>query len=213
MRILLVDDHALFRDGVASLLDAWGHDVVGQASDGVQAVALADKLDPQLVLLDVRMPTLGGIETVRRIKLSHPEMSIVMLTVSEDEDDLFAAIEAGAQGYLLKNLESAEFRLMLEAVARGEAAITPATAARMLKRFVRDGNERPATDALTDREVEVLRLVTMGLRNREIAAQIGVSENTAKYHLRNILEKLHARSRAELAGRAMREGLLGRETK
>jgi len=213
VRILLVDDHALFRDGVASLLNAWGHDVVGQASDGVQAIALADELDPHVVLLDVRMPTLGGIETVRRIKLRHPETSIVMLTVSEDEDDLFAAIEAGAQGYLLKNLESAQFRLMLEAVGRGEAAITPATAARMLKRFVRHGGERPESNALTDREVEVLRLVTAGLRNREIAARIGVSENTAKYHLKNILEKLHARSRAELAGRAVREGLLERGIK
>jgi DNA-binding NarL/FixJ family response regulator len=213
VRILLVDDHALFRDGVASLLSSWGHEVVGQAGDGLEAIALADALKPELVLLDVRMPNSGGIEVVRRIKLQHPDTTIVMLTVSEDEDDLFAAIEAGAQGYLLKNLESAQFRMMLEAVARGEAAITPATAARMLKRLMRHRDERPESDALTDREVEVLRLVTAGLRNREIAAQLGVSENTAKYHLKNILEKLHARSRAELAGRAMREGLLERGSK
>lgn len=208
MRVLLVDDHALFRDGVASLLGAWGHEVVGQAANGNDAIALADELQPQLVLLDVRMPGLTGVETARRIKARHPDIGVVMLTVSEDEDDLFNAIEAGAQGYLLKNLESAQFRLMLDAVARGEAAITPATAARMLKRFVRRNGERSTSDGLTDREVEVLRLVTAGLRNKEIAVKLGISENTAKYHLKNILEKLHAQSRAELAGRAVREGLL-----
>jgi len=208
MRVLLVDDHGLFRDGVASLLGAWGHEVVGQAANGKDAIALADELKPQLVLLDIRMPGLTGVETARRIKARHPEIGVVMLTVSENEDDLFNAIEAGAQGYLLKNLESAQFRLMLEAVARGEAAITPATAARMLKRFVHRSGERPASDGLTDREVEVLRLVTAGLRNKEIAVKLGISENTAKYHLKNILEKLHAQSRAELAGRAVREGLL-----
>lgn len=208
MRVLLVDDHALFRDGVASLLGAWGHEVVGQAANGKDAIDLAGELKPQLVLLDIRMSGLTGVETARRIKARHPEIGVVMLTVSEDEDDLFNAIEAGAQGYLLKNLESAQFRLMLEAVARGEAAITPATAARMLKRFVHRSGERSDSDGLTDREVEVLRLVTAGLRNKEIAVKLGISENTAKYHLKNILEKLHAQSRAELAGRAVREGLL-----
>ncbi len=207
MRVLLVDDHALFRDGVASLLTAWGHQIVGQASNGTDAIARADELVPELVLLDVRMPQLGGIETARRMKATHPSMSIVMLTVSEDEDDLFRAIEAGAQGYLLKDLEGEQLRVMLEAVARGEAAITAATAARILKRFAHH-DELPRTDGLTDREVEVLRLVTAGLRNREIASRLGITENTAKFHLRNILDKLHAHSRAELAGRAVREGFL-----
>lgn len=207
MRVLLVDDHALFRDGVASLLTAWGHQIVGQASNGVDALTRADELAPELVLMDVRMPQLGGVETARRMKAAHPAMSIVMLTVSEDEDDLFRAIEAGAQGYLLKDLEGEQLRIMLEAVARGEAAITAATAARILKRFTRH-DEAPRTDGLTDREVEVLRLVTAGLRNREIASRLGITENTAKFHLRNILDKLHAHSRAELAGRAVREGFL-----
>ena len=207
MRVLLVDDHALFRDGVASLLNAWGHEIVGQAANGVDAIARADEVRPDLVLLDVRMPRLGGVETARRLKVAHPAMSIVMLTVSEDEDDLFRAIEAGAQGYLLKDLEGEQLRLMLEAVERGEAAITATTAARILRRFTRP-EEAPRADTLTDREAEVLRLVTAGLRNREIAEQLGISENTAKFHLRNILDKLHARSRAELASRAVREGLV-----
>lgn len=207
MRILLVDDHALFRDGMASLLGAWGHEVVGQAGNGEEAIALCRSLAPDLVLLDVRMPVLGGVETARRMKAANDKTSIVMLTASEDEDDLFRAIEAGAQGYLLKDLEAPQLRVMLDAVQRGEAAMTPATAARILKRFVHQG-ERPHHDALTDRELQVLRLVTDGLRNREIATRLDISENTVKYHLKNILEKLHAESRAELVGRAMREGLV-----
>ena len=137
MRVVLADDHALVRDGIASLLSAWGHEVVGQATDGEEAVALSERPDPDLVLMDVRMPGIGGIEATRRIKASRPAVAIVMLTASEDEDDLFAAIQAGAQGYLAKNLESDGLRRMLDAVRRGEAAITPATAARILDHFQR----------------------------------------------------------------------------
>ncbi|TAM55368.1 MAG: response regulator transcription factor [Chloroflexota bacterium] len=209
MRILLADDHALFRDGVASLLAAWGHEVVGQARDGEEAVALAEALRPDLVLMDVRMPRVSGLEAIRRIKAAQPDAHIVMLTVSEDEDDLFAAIKAGAQGYLLKDLESAQLRRMLEAVERGEAAITPATAARILDELARDARATlTGPERLTKRELDVLRLVTAGLRNKEIAAQLGMSENTAKYHLKHILEKLQAESRTELAARAVREGLV-----
>ncbi len=207
MRIVLADDHALFRDGLASLLRAWGHEVVGDASDGAEAVELVDRERPDLVLMDVRMPGMGGLEATRRIAGAHPDTSIVMLTVSEDEDDLFEAIKAGARGYLLKNLEAAQLRSMIDAVGRGEAAISPGTAARIIAELV-----RPAVpsgpDRLTEREVEVLELVTAGLRNKEIAARLGISENTAKFHLRNILEKLHAESRTELAARAVREGLV-----
>ena len=212
MRILLADDHALFRDGLASLLGAWGHDVVGQASTGAEAAALAERTQPDLVLMDVRMPGGSGIEATARIKETCPSTAIVMVTVSEDEDDLFAAIKAGAQGYLLKNLEAAQLRSMIDAVGRGEAAISPATAARIIEEFVR--RERlPDTpvadpDRLTERELEVLALVTQGLRNKEIASELGISENTAKYHLRNILAKLHAQSRTEVAARAVREGLV-----
>lgn len=209
MRVLLADDHALFRDGVASLLEAWGHVVVGLASTGAEAVEMTQRLAPDLVLMDVRMPGMSGLEATALIHANRPETSIVMLTVSEDEDDLFDAIKAGAQGYLLKNLEAAQFRSLLEAVGRGEPALSPATAARIIDQLIhpsRSGDGGP--DRLTERELEVLRLVTAGLRNKEIAARLGISENTAKFHLKNILGKLHAESRTELATRAVREGLI-----
>jgi DNA-binding NarL/FixJ family response regulator len=224
MRILLADDHALFRDGVASLLAAWGHEVVGQVADGGAAVEASLRLRPDLVLMDVAMPGGGGLEATRALSATAPEIAIVMLTASEDVDDLFAAIKAGARGYLLKNLESAELRGMLEAVERGEAAVTPAIAARILAELARpDGagagsasagsagagtGIQAGPDRLTDRELEVLRLVVTGLRNKEIAAELGISENTVKFHLRNILDKLHAQNRAEVVARAMREGLV-----
>jgi DNA-binding NarL/FixJ family response regulator len=213
MRILLADDHALFRDGVASLLEAWGHQVVAQAPDGESAVRLATELQPDLVLMDVAMPGGGGMDATRRIASAAPRVAIVMLTASEDIDDLFAAIKAGARGYLLKNLESTELRSMLEAVGRGEAAITPGIAARILSELARSERpaEEPATlgpDHLTERELDVLRLVVDGRRNKEIAADLGISENTVKFHLRNILDKLHAQSRSEVVARAVREGLL-----
>jgi DNA-binding NarL/FixJ family response regulator len=217
MRILIVDDHALVRDGVASLVSAWGHDIVGLAGTEDEAVELATRVEPDVILMDVRMPGGSGLAATARIKAARPGIAIVILTVSEEEDDLFEAIKAGAQGYLLKNLEAAQLRSMLEAVSRGEPAITAATAARMIEEFLRrerlaerfDRSGRAfAPDQLTERELDVLRLVTRGLRNKEIAAELGISENTVKFHLRNILDKLHAGSRAELAARAVGEGLV-----
>ena len=213
MRIVLADDHALFRDGVSSLLQAWGHEVVGLATGGQEAVDLVTRLGPDLVLMDVRMPGMSGVQATLAIAAIRPETPIVMLTVSEDEEDLFAAIRAGARGYLLKDLEAPQLRAMIEAVARGEAAITPATAARIMRHLSSLGSaaDESMPERLTARELEVLRLVTVGRRNKEIAAELGITENTAKYHLRNILEKLHAQSRTEVATRALREGLLDPE--
>ncbi len=210
MRILLADDHALFRDGLASLLTAWGHAVVGAASSADEAVALAVRTRPQLVLMDIRMPG-GGIAATRAIKALRPETAIVMLTVSEDEEDLFAAVKAGASGYLLKNVRGNELRAMIDAVGRGEAALSPASAKRILEEFARAsaGPGRPDREQLTERERDVLAQLVGGATNKAIAAALGISENTVKYHLKHILAKLHAESRTEVAVRAARERLVG----
>ncbi len=214
MRILLADDHALFRDGVASLIGTWGHTVVGMAGSAADAILLADTTRPDLVLMDIRMPG-GGIEATRRIRSRRPDTAIVMLTVSEAEVDLFAAIKAGASGYLLKNLRGEELRTMIEAVGRGEAALSSATARRILDEFGRQpraGEAEPAPGHLTAAERAVLARLTEGASNKEIAAALGISENTVKYHLKHILGKLHAASRTEAAMRAMRDGLVSDAT-
>jgi DNA-binding NarL/FixJ family response regulator len=213
MRILIVDDHPLVRDGIASLLAAWGHEIVGLGSSAAEGVRLATTLSPDLVLMDVRMPGGSGIQATAMIKELRPELAVVMLTVSEDESDLFDAIRAGAQGYMLKNMEPAQLRTLVEAVGRGEAAIAPATAVRILEAFGRQERQaqqqrQGSPDQLTPREVDVLAALTEGLRNKEIAARLGISENTVKFHIRNIVGKVHAQSRAELAARAVREGLV-----
>jgi len=167
-----------------------------------------ERLRPDLVLMDIAMPRLTGLEATRRLAVSRPQTAIVMLTASEGEDDLFAAMKSGARGYLLKNLEAGQLRTMIDAVGRGEAAISPATAARIIAELTRPA-ANPSPDQLTERETDVLRLVVAGLRNKEIGAELAITENTVKYHLRNILEKLHAGSRTEVATRAVREGLVG----
>lgn len=206
MRILLADDHALFRDGMASLLAAWGHEVVAAAGSADEAIDLAARHHPDLVLMDVRMPG-GGIAATRAIKEGRYATTIVMLTVSEDEEDLYAAVKAGASGYLLKNVRGVELRSMIEAVGRGEAALSPLSARRILDEFGRRVGP-PREERLTVREQGVLQRLTEGAANKEIAADLGISENTVKYHLKHILAKLHAESRTEAALRAMREGLV-----
>jgi DNA-binding NarL/FixJ family response regulator len=210
MRILLADDHALFRDGLASLVAAWGHEVVGMVGTGPEAVALAEAAKPDLVLMDVRMPG-GGIAATSAIKTRRPDVAIVMLTVSEDEEDLFAAVKAGASGYLLKNLRGEELHSMLEAVGRGEAALSPLSAKRILEEFARApvaASGAVGPEPLTVRERDVLAQLTAGATNKEIAAALGITGNTVKYHLKHILAKLHAQSRTEVAVRATREHLV-----
>jgi DNA-binding NarL/FixJ family response regulator len=223
MRIVVVDDHALFRDGFTSLLTARGHDVVGEASDGSDALELVRTLRPDVVLMDVSMPRMGGLEATRLIKATLPEVKVVMVTASENDRDLFEAIKAGAEGFVNKNLESDRFFELLEGVTRGEAVLTPALAARIMSEFARqppaaEGPPRrpiatttapQGAEELTEREMDVLRLVVEGLSRREIADRLVVSENTVKYHLRNILDKLHLRNRAEVVAYAMRHGLTG----
>lgn len=209
MRVLVADDHSLFRDGLASLLEAAGHEIVGQVGDGEAAVEAARRLKPDLVLLDISMPGSDGLEALRRIHADQPEIPVVMLTVSDDSATLFEAVRAGARGYLLKSLEASEFLSLLEGLQRGEAAMTRRTAGRLLEGLSRsDGRLPEPPDRLTERERILLGLVARGLSNRAIASRLSISENTVKYYMKNILQKLGAQNRTEAAAYALRSGLL-----
>jgi len=215
IRVMLVDDHALFRKGVASLLAACPDiEVVGEADDGAQALAKVADLMPDLILMDIQMPGMDGLEAARRIKAEHPYAKIVMLTVAEEDRSLFEAIKAGAQGYLLKKIDPQEFLAMVRGVSRGEAPISRAVAARILGEFGRRVQgpqpEEPA-GKLTPREREVLQLLTQGNTNKEIGNVLCVSENTVKNHLKNILAKLHLQNRVQAAAFALREGIVPEE--
>ena len=213
IRVLLVDDHALFRSGVASLLrQEPGFEVVGEADNGLEALEKAQELMPDVILMDIYMPEIGGLEATRRIKALLPYVKIVILTVSEEEADLFEAIKAGAHGYLLKHIEPAEFFRNLRGVFRGEAPLSRTAAAKLLKEFARLAQGVPDAvspqEKLSPREQEVLELLTQGATNKEIASSLNISENTVKNHLKNILEKLHLENRVQAATYALRTGLV-----
>ncbi|MBI5934799.1 MAG: response regulator transcription factor [Chloroflexi bacterium] len=210
-RVLVVDDHSLFRDGIVSLLEAAGFTVVGQAGDGREAVALTKSLRPSLVLMDLHMPIMNGLEALKQIREEAPEIKVVMLTVSDDESNLIESIIAGAEGYLLKHLNSQAFLKALEGLQRGEVAITRAAATKVAKSLAeisRQKSKQEAGAVLSDREVAILHLVADGLSNYEISQRVSLSENTVKYHLKNILQKLNAHNRTEAVTFAMRNGLL-----
>lgn len=204
MRILLVDDHALFRDGIASLLRASGMEVVGEASDGLEAVQKASSLQPDLILMDINMPRCDGLEATRRIKAQMPNVRIVMLTVSNDSDDLFEAIKSGAQGYLLKDMRAEQFEEMLRQASQGEVALSPALATRMWRELSGERAQGPSIkeESLTQREAEVLELAARGCTNKEIGDTLYISGNTVNYHMKNILAKLQLRNRAQLVAYA-----------
>lgn len=212
MRILIADDHALFRDSLRSLLEAHDFEVSGEAEDGKQAVELAWKLKPDVVLMDLTMPEMDGLAATRQLAAELPDVKVVILTASDDDANLFEAIKAGAKGYLLKDLQSSQFFSLLEGVSRGEPALTPALARKLLDEFAhpkRRAQEVHDPDALTDREGEVLELMVEGVTsNRDLAKRLGVSENTVKFHVRNILDKLHLHNRAQVVAYALRHQLV-----
>lgn len=210
MRVLLVDDHALFRAGLASLLKAWDLEVVGQAGDGDEAIAKARELQPELILMDISMPGRNGLEATRAIKAESPDIKVVVLTVSDDEGDLFEAIKAGAEAYLLKNLREEEFADLVGRIRSGEPAMSSGLARKLLNEFARlkEEQQRPETEMnLTDREREVLEHVALGANNKEIAVSLYISANTVSYHMKNILSKLHLRNRAQVVAWALQHGL------
>ncbi|MEO8477192.1 MAG: response regulator transcription factor [Actinomycetota bacterium] len=205
MRVLLADDHALFREGLVSLLRTRDIEVVGQASDGAEAVVLARALMPDTILMDLTMPGMGGLEATRVIKAELPDIKVVILTVSEADEDLFEAIRSGAHGYLVKSTPSEDFFELLEALGRGEAPLSRGLAGKIVRYLASGG----ATDAasLTPREDEVLRLVAEGRTNHDIATALEVTDATIKFHMSNILNKLHLENRAQAVAFAHRHGL------
>ncbi|MBZ4652798.1 MAG: two component transcriptional regulator, LuxR family [Peptococcaceae bacterium] len=217
IRILLVDDHLLFRKGIASFLEGQPDiKVVAEAANGMEAINKIQECNPDLVLMDVHMPVMSGIEAVRIIRKEYPKCIVVMFSISEDDEDLFQAIKNGAQGYLLKNMEPDDLLKQIRGLRKGEAALSPLMASKILKEFAelshRPVKQSPTTENLTSREKEVLSLVAQGITNREIASRLAITENTVKNHLCNIMEKLHLENRVQLATFAMREGLVEDET-
>jgi two-component system NarL family response regulator len=214
IRVLVADDQAVFRRGLEVVLSAETDiEVVGEAADGEAAIARAAELAPDVVLMDVRMPHVNGIEAARRIRELLPTTRVLMLTVSDEEDDLYEAIKAGANGYLLKDISAEQVADAIHAVVRGHSLISPSMASKLLSEFktladqAAEKEQLPAP-VLTPRELEVLKLVARGMSNREVADQLYISENTVKNHIRNILEKLHLHSRMEAVMYAVRKRLL-----
>lgn len=228
MRVMLVDDHALFLEGLSNLLASAGIQVVGQAHDGFDALVQARRLQPDLILMDIHMPNCDGVAATRLIKASMPQIKIVMLTMSEDEQDLFEAVKSGASGYLLKRLEAAEFFEYLAELQAGHPPFSPGLAEKILNEFAHqpgppepqaaaDGQGITQTDgtrgdgtaqtALSPRQIEVLTLVAQGQTYREVAETICISERTVKYHMAEILQRLHLQNRSQVIAYAARMGL------
>jgi DNA-binding NarL/FixJ family response regulator len=212
-RVLLVDDHVLFREGLGWILSSQPDmEVVGEAGDGLEALVKTRALKPDLVLMDIQMPGMDGLEATQLIKKEFPDITVVMLTVRGDDEQLFTAIKLGAQGFLLKDIRSREMLEMLHSALRGEAALSPALAGRVLDEFRRlsqhavlDGEDDLS---LTQREGEVLGQIARGASDKEIAAALSLSLHTVKTHVRNILAKLQVSSRREAARLARQKGLL-----
>jgi DNA-binding NarL/FixJ family response regulator len=212
LRVVVADDHRLFRQGLIALLKTRRDliNVIGEASSGCEAVKLVQQLQPDIVLMDISMPDGDGLEAAGCIRDVFPQIAVVMLTASEADEDLYRAMQLGAAGYLLKDLDADEMFKMLEGVGRGEVVMTRAMGARLMKRIANPPRSAAddLRDVLTEREIEVLRLVTQGASNPQIAETMTISINTVKVHLRNILDKLCVENRTQAAAMALRCGLV-----
>ena len=208
IRILVSDDHAIVRKGIRAMLEIVPDiEVVGEAANGREAVTEVERLHPDVILMDLVMPEMDGIEAIRRIKAHQSEARILVLTTFAGEDKIFPAIKAGALGYLLKDSDPEELVQAIRQVYRGESSLHPIIARKVLQELSSPSERLPTPDPLTQREVEVLRLVAQGQDNREIAEKLVISEATVRTHVSNILAKLHLASRTQAALYALREGL------
>ncbi len=211
IRVLVADDHKLFRQGLISLIKTRGDEVevVGEAATGREAVRVAEQLRPDVVLMDIYMPQGDGLHATKEIRERFPDIAVVMLTSSEEDEHLYEAVKLGASGYLLKSLDAVELFDLLRGITRGEAAMTRAMAARLLKSVANQAtNSNLGQEALTNREIDVLRLVAQGASNPQIAEMLCISINTVKSHLKNILEKLQLENRTQAATYAVQSGLV-----
>ena len=207
IRLLIVDDHPIVRDGLRGVFDGEeGFEVAGEASDGAQALERAAELEPDVVLMDLRMPAMGGVEAIRRLRADRPDVRVLVVTTYDTESDVLPAIEAGATGYLLKDAPRADLIHAVRATAQGQPVLAPSVAQRLMTRV--QAPATPATEALTDRELEVLRLVASGTTNRETARELFISEATVKTHLLHAYAKLGVRDRAAAVSEAYKRGLL-----
>ncbi len=212
IRVLVVDDHAIVRKGVKALLaEVEGIEVVGEASEGEEAIALVDELQPDVIMMDLVMPKMDGIEAIARITDKYPDARILALTSFANDDKVFPAIKSGALGYLLKDSDPNELIPAIRQVYRGEPSINPSIARKVLREISQPSDHPPTPDPLTERELEVLRLVAKGRDNQKIASQLHVAEVTVRTHVSHILSKLHLANRVQAALYALKEGLVSLE--
>jgi DNA-binding NarL/FixJ family response regulator len=212
IKILVVDDHEVVRDGISVMMGRQqDFAVVGEASNGLEAVAKAQDLHPDIVLMDLRMPQLNGVEVMRRIRAENSEIKFIVLTTYDSDEYIFDAIEAGAKGYLLKDASREELFQAVRAVYRGESLIEPGVAAKILDRLAqlsRRSNQPSIAELLSDRETEVLQLMASGSPNKAIATALSISESTVKTHVANIFQKLEVNQRTEAVTKAMSLGII-----
>jgi DNA-binding NarL/FixJ family response regulator len=215
MRVVVVDDHAVFREGLAAILASLPDvEIVGEAGDGVAAIDVVGATGPDVVVMDLHMPRMGGVDATRRIVAEHPDVAVLVLTMLEDDGSVFAALEAGARGYLMKESGRADLARALEAVAAGQSILDRAVAPRVLAGAGRTGDDRGpdprAFPFLTEREREILDLVARGLTNAAIAGRLHLSDKTVRNHVSNVFAKLHVTDRAAAVARARDAGYGGR---
>ncbi|MDB5033086.1 MAG: response regulator transcription factor [Chlorobi bacterium] len=208
IRILIADDHPIVREGLAAILGTQpDFEVIAQAADGAEAIALAARLHPDVIMLDLEMPTVDGLEALRRIRTEWPEARVIIFTVFDTDERILSAVSAGAQGYLLKGVPREEIFAAIRVVSQGGSLLQPVVASRLLRHLSGESG-RPALDPLTDREMDVLRLMAQGRANREIGVTLFISERTVKFHVSSILSKLGAGNRTEAVAIAAQHGLV-----